>query len=98
MRRDIFQAITDSTRRAIIAQQPMTPNAFAEHNAAMHFCPKFFTFATDIHGALLPLFFKLCPILPYSIVIEDVRDKIPDFRLDTLDNERLRCWGLISYS
>jgi DNA-binding transcriptional ArsR family regulator len=34
MRRDIFQAIADPTRRAIIvliASQPMTPNAIAEH-------------------------------------------------------------------
>lgn len=34
MRRDIFQAIADPTRRAIImliAAQPMTPNAIAEH-------------------------------------------------------------------
>lgn len=34
MRRDIFQAISDPTRRAIIALialQPMTPNALAEH-------------------------------------------------------------------
>lgn len=34
MRRDIFQAIADPTRRAIIALialQPMTPNAIAEH-------------------------------------------------------------------
>ena len=34
MRRDIFQAIADPTRRAIIAMialQPMTPNALAEH-------------------------------------------------------------------
>ena len=34
MRRDIFQAIADPTRRAIIvliALQPMTPNALAEH-------------------------------------------------------------------
>ena len=34
MRRDIFQAIADPTRRAIIALialQPMTPNAMAEH-------------------------------------------------------------------
>lgn len=34
MRRDIFQAIADPTRRAIIvllAVQPMTPNALAEH-------------------------------------------------------------------
>jgi DNA-binding transcriptional ArsR family regulator len=34
MRRDIFQAIADSTRRAIItltALQAMTPNALAEH-------------------------------------------------------------------
>ena len=33
-RRDIFQAIADPTRRAIlvlIALQPMTPNAIAEH-------------------------------------------------------------------
>lgn len=34
MRRDIFQAIADPTRRAIIALialHPMTPNAIAEH-------------------------------------------------------------------
>ena len=34
MRRDIFQAIADPTRRAIIvliALQPMTPNAIAQH-------------------------------------------------------------------
>lgn len=34
MRRDVFQAIADPTRRAIIlliAFQPMTPNALAEH-------------------------------------------------------------------
>lgn len=34
MRRDVFQAIADPTRRAIItliALQPMTPNAIAEH-------------------------------------------------------------------
>jgi DNA-binding transcriptional ArsR family regulator len=34
MRRDIFQAIADPTRRAIIgllALQAMTPNALAEH-------------------------------------------------------------------
>src|SRR5690348_7197864 len=34
MRRDIFQAIADPTRRAIIALiavQPLTPNALAEH-------------------------------------------------------------------
>ncbi|RYD86732.1 MAG: transcriptional regulator, partial [Sphingobacteriales bacterium] len=34
MRRDIFQAIADPTRRAIItllAIQAMTPNALAEH-------------------------------------------------------------------
>lgn len=34
MRRDIFQAIADPTRRAIIARialQAMTPNALAEH-------------------------------------------------------------------
>ena len=34
MRRDIFQAISDPTRRAIItliAMQAMTPNALAEH-------------------------------------------------------------------
>ena len=34
MRRDIFQAIADPTRRAIIALialQPMTPNALADH-------------------------------------------------------------------
>ncbi len=34
MRRDIFQAIADPTRRAIlvlIAAQAMTPNALAEH-------------------------------------------------------------------
>lgn len=34
MRRDIFQAISDPTRRAIVmllAVQPMTPNAMAEH-------------------------------------------------------------------
>ncbi|MBN8467443.1 winged helix-turn-helix transcriptional regulator [Corallococcus exiguus] len=34
MRRDIFQAIADPTRRAIVmllAVQPMTPNAIAEH-------------------------------------------------------------------
>jgi DNA-binding transcriptional ArsR family regulator len=34
MRRDIFQAIADPTRRAIIALivlQPMTPNAITEH-------------------------------------------------------------------
>lgn len=34
MRRDIFQAIADPTRRdiiAMIALQPMTPNALAEH-------------------------------------------------------------------
>ena len=34
LRRDIFQAIADPTRRAIIgliALQPMTPNAIAEH-------------------------------------------------------------------
>ena len=34
MRRDVFQAITDPTRRAIIsliALQAMTPNALAEH-------------------------------------------------------------------
>ena len=34
IRRDIFQAIADPTRRAIlslIALQPMTPNAIAEH-------------------------------------------------------------------
>lgn len=34
MRRDIFQAIADPTRRAIfllIASQAMTPNAIAEH-------------------------------------------------------------------
>ncbi len=34
MRRDVFQAIADPTRRAIIlliASQPMTPNALAEH-------------------------------------------------------------------
>jgi len=34
MRRDIFQAIADTTRRAIlvlIAAQAMTPNALAEH-------------------------------------------------------------------
>jgi DNA-binding transcriptional ArsR family regulator len=34
MRRDIFQALADPTRRAIIlmlAAQPMTPNAIAEH-------------------------------------------------------------------
>lgn len=34
MRRDIFQAIADPTRRAIIALvalQTMTPNAIAEH-------------------------------------------------------------------
>lgn len=34
MRRDIFQAIADPTRRAIIAMialHPMTPNALAEH-------------------------------------------------------------------
>src|SRR4249920_3933612 len=34
MRRDIFQAIADPTRRAIIvliALQPMTPSALAEH-------------------------------------------------------------------
>ena len=34
MRRDIFQAIADQTRRAIIAliaMQAMTPNALAEH-------------------------------------------------------------------
>lgn len=34
MRRDVFQAIADPTRRAIIALialQPMTPNALAEH-------------------------------------------------------------------
>ncbi|MBK8921058.1 MAG: winged helix-turn-helix transcriptional regulator [Saprospirales bacterium] len=34
MRRDIYQAIADPTRRAIIALialQPMTPNAIAEH-------------------------------------------------------------------
>lgn len=34
MRRDIFQAIADPTRRAIIALialQPMTPNSLAEH-------------------------------------------------------------------
>lgn len=37
MRRDIFQAIADPTRRAIlvlIAVQAMTPNAIAEHFAA----------------------------------------------------------------
>lgn len=36
MRRDIFQAIADPTRRAImllIAMQAMTPNAIAEHFA-----------------------------------------------------------------
>jgi DNA-binding transcriptional ArsR family regulator len=34
MRRDVFQAIADPTRRAIlslIALQAMTPNALAEH-------------------------------------------------------------------
>src|SRR5215467_5681153 len=34
MRRDVFQAIADPTRRAIItliALQPMTPNAIADH-------------------------------------------------------------------
>jgi DNA-binding transcriptional ArsR family regulator len=34
MRRDVFQAIADPTRRAIlslVASQPMTPNAVAEH-------------------------------------------------------------------
>lgn len=34
MRRDIFQAIADPTRRAIVmllAAQPMTPSALAEH-------------------------------------------------------------------
>jgi len=34
MRRDVFQAIADPTRRAIIlliASQAMTPNAIAEH-------------------------------------------------------------------
>ncbi len=34
MRRDVFQAIADPTRRAIIsliALQPMTPNALADH-------------------------------------------------------------------
>ncbi len=34
MRRDVFQAIADPTRRAIltlIAMQAMTPNALAEH-------------------------------------------------------------------
>lgn len=34
MRRDVFQAIADPTRRAIIgliAREPMTPNALAEH-------------------------------------------------------------------
>jgi DNA-binding transcriptional ArsR family regulator len=34
MRRDVFQAIADPTRRAIlslIALQPMTPNSIAEH-------------------------------------------------------------------
>jgi DNA-binding transcriptional ArsR family regulator len=34
MRRDIFQAIADPTRRtiiALIALQPMTPNALADH-------------------------------------------------------------------
>jgi DNA-binding transcriptional ArsR family regulator len=34
MRRDVFQAIADPTRRAIIsliAFQPMTPNALADH-------------------------------------------------------------------
>lgn len=34
MRRDVFQAIVDPTRRAIIALialQPMTPNALADH-------------------------------------------------------------------
>lgn len=34
MRRDVFQAIADPTRRSIlslIARQPMTPNAIAEH-------------------------------------------------------------------
>jgi len=34
MRRDVFQAIADPTRRAIItliALQPMTPNTIAEH-------------------------------------------------------------------
>lgn len=34
MRRDVFQAIADPTRRAIIvliAAQPMTPNAIAQH-------------------------------------------------------------------
>jgi|SRR5688572_20269967 DNA-binding transcriptional ArsR family regulator len=37
MRRDVFQAIADPTRRAIIgmiAAQPMTPNALAEHFAS----------------------------------------------------------------
>ena len=37
MRRDIFQAIADTTRRAIIAliaMQAMTPNAIAEHFAS----------------------------------------------------------------
>jgi DNA-binding transcriptional ArsR family regulator len=34
MRRDVYQAIADPTRRAIldlIAQQPLTPNAIADH-------------------------------------------------------------------
>ena len=43
MRRDVFQAIADPTRRAIIlliAAQAMTPNAIAEHLKAVYneFC------------------------------------------------------------
>src|SRR5439155_6878535 len=51
MRRDIFQAIADSTRRAIIALialQAMTPNAIAENfNTTRQAVPKHLRFLTE---------------------------------------------------
>jgi len=95
-RRDIFQAIADPTRRAIIgliAVQAMTPNAIAEHfNNSRQAVSKHLRILTECE--LVRQEYKGREIF-YSLEIEKIKEidkwldqyrKIWEIRFDQLDN------------
>jgi len=96
MRRDVFQAIADPTRRAIIglvAMQAMTPNALAEHfNTSRQAVSKHLRILTECQllqqqhaGREIYYHFNPAKMKEVADYIEPFR-RMWESRLDQLDN------------
>lgn len=96
MRRDVFQAIADPTRRAIIgliAMQAMTPNALAEHfDTSRQAVSKHLRILTECHivkqeqtGREIYYHFNATQLKEVADFLEPFR-KMWDSRFNQLDN------------